>query len=52
MLEQDGGTRVALVDVGGFLGVGEKTVAIPFDEMKFDARPTQWTATSRRSRSP
>ncbi len=35
VLDKDGGTRVALVDVGGFLGVGEKTVAIPFDELAF-----------------
>jgi sporulation protein YlmC with PRC-barrel domain len=33
VFEKDGGTRVALVDVGGFLGIGEKTVAIPFDEL-------------------
>ena len=35
VLQKEGGTRAALVDVGGFLGVGAKTVAIPFDELKF-----------------
>ena len=35
VLQKDGGTRVALIDVGGFLGVGEKTVAIPFEEFTF-----------------
>ncbi len=35
VLEKDGGTRVALIDVGGFLGIGEKTVAVPFDELHF-----------------
>ncbi len=39
ILQQDGGTRVALIDVGGFLGVGAKTVAIPFDELKV-SQPT------------
>jgi len=35
ILEKQGNTRVALIDVGGFLGVGEKTVAIPFADLKF-----------------
>jgi sporulation protein YlmC with PRC-barrel domain len=35
VLEKEGGTRAALVDVGGFLGVGEKTVAIRFGDMQF-----------------
>jgi sporulation protein YlmC with PRC-barrel domain len=34
ILEEDGKTRVALIDVGGFLGVGEKTVGIPFDQLQ------------------
>jgi sporulation protein YlmC with PRC-barrel domain len=34
ILQEDGKTRAAIVDVGGFLGLGEKTVAIPFEEIK------------------
>jgi sporulation protein YlmC with PRC-barrel domain len=34
ILQEDGKTRAALVDVGGFLGIGEKRVAIPFNEIK------------------
>ena len=34
VLQEDGKTRAALIDVGGFLGIGEKTVAIPFEEIK------------------
>jgi sporulation protein YlmC with PRC-barrel domain len=37
ILEEDGKTRAALVDVGGFLGVGEKEVAIPFDDLQVTA---------------
>jgi sporulation protein YlmC with PRC-barrel domain len=37
VLQGDGGTRAALVDVGGFLGVGEKTVAIPFGDIQVQA---------------
>jgi sporulation protein YlmC with PRC-barrel domain len=35
VLEKEGGTRAALIDVGGFLGVGEKTVAISFGDLQF-----------------
>jgi predicted outer membrane protein/sporulation protein YlmC with PRC-barrel domain len=34
VLQEDGETRAALIDVGGFLGVGEKEVAIPFNEIE------------------
>ena len=34
VLEKDGNTRAGIVDVGGFLGVGEKKVAIPFDQIQ------------------
>ncbi len=35
VLEKEGGTRAALIDVGGFLGIGSKTVAIPFNQLQF-----------------
>jgi len=35
VLEKEGGTRAALIDVGGFLGIGKKTVAIAFSDLKF-----------------
>ena len=35
VLHEDGETRAALIDVGGFLGVGEKRVAIPFEQIQF-----------------
>jgi sporulation protein YlmC with PRC-barrel domain len=35
VFDKEGGTRAALVDVGGFLGVGEKTVAIAFGDLQF-----------------
>jgi sporulation protein YlmC with PRC-barrel domain len=34
VMQEDGKTRAALIDVGGFLGVGEKEVAIPFDQIQ------------------
>ena len=35
ILQDDGETRAAIVDVGGFLGIGEKPVAISFDQLQF-----------------
>jgi sporulation protein YlmC with PRC-barrel domain len=34
VLAKEGEMRAALIDVGGFLGVGEKTVGIPFDKLQ------------------
>ena len=34
VVQPDGDTRAALIDVGGFLGIGEKQVAIPFDQIQ------------------
>ena len=39
VLQEDGETRAAIIDVGGFLGVGEKEVAIRFDEIEI--RPAE-----------
>jgi sporulation protein YlmC with PRC-barrel domain len=33
LVEKDGGVVAAVVGVGGFLGIGEKNVAIPFDKI-------------------
>lgn len=33
LVEQDGGIVAAVVGVGGFLGIGEKNVAIPFENI-------------------
>jgi sporulation protein YlmC with PRC-barrel domain len=34
IMNDDGETRAALIDVGGFLGVGEKSVALPFEDIQ------------------
>jgi hypothetical protein len=33
LLDKDGGVEAVVVGVGGFLGIGEKNVAIPFDSL-------------------
>ncbi len=52
LVEDNGGVVAAVVGVGGFLGIGEKNVAIPFDkititrEMDEDAAATTGTDTT------
>lgn len=38
ILAKDGKAHLAIVGVGGFLGMNEKNVAIPFGEMKFSRK--------------
>lgn len=38
MIDNNGNVTSAIVGVGGFLGVGEKDVAIPFKELKVSTR--------------
>jgi len=43
LLAQDGQVQAVLVGVGGFLGIGQKTVAIPFDALKRSPESNQLT---------
>jgi hypothetical protein len=40
-----------VIGVGGFLGVGEHLVAIPFDKIKFSNEPVAYTGTASNSSS-
>jgi len=44
LLSKDGEVVAVLVGVGGFLGIGEKTVAIPFDALQRSPESNQLTA--------
>jgi hypothetical protein len=47
ILRQDGGGRpVAVLSVGGFLGIGAKLVAVSLDEMRWNAERGRWTLPS------
>jgi hypothetical protein len=39
LIGNDGAIRAAVIGVGGFLGVSEKNVAIPFDALKITGKP-------------
>jgi len=43
VLVDHGGKNVAImISVGGFLGIGEKTVAVPFDAVHFKKKDNSW----------
>ena len=39
LLSKDGKAEFVVIGVGGFLGIGEKDVAVPFDQIKFTDQP-------------
>jgi putative membrane protein len=39
LLSKDGKAELIIIGVGGFLGIGEKDVAVPFDQVKFTDQP-------------
>lgn len=45
LVEQDGGIVAAVVGVGGFLGIGEKNVAIPFENITITRETDEADAT-------
>jgi len=46
LMEKNGSIKAAVISVGGFLGMGARLVAVPFDKMKFSTEPVASTATS------
>jgi sporulation protein YlmC with PRC-barrel domain len=38
-----GGSPVAVISVGGFLGIGSKLVAVPYDRLQMNAERNRWT---------
>ncbi|OCP16928.1 MULTISPECIES: PRC-barrel domain-containing protein [unclassified Ensifer] len=39
IIKKDGGVEAAVIGVGGFLGLGEKNVAVPFDRIQISEQP-------------
>ncbi|WP_445501947.1 PRC-barrel domain-containing protein [Microvirga sp. G4-2] len=46
LVDQSGKVQAIVVGVGGFLGIGEHDVAIPFDQVKFVNEPRRTAATT------
>ncbi|MBW6400302.1 PRC-barrel domain-containing protein [Roseomonas sp. HJA6] len=43
IVQRDGGAPVAVVSVGGFLGIGARLVAVPLNELRFAETDSRWT---------
>jgi sporulation protein YlmC with PRC-barrel domain len=46
LMDKSGNIKAAVISVGGFLGVGARLVAVPFDKMKFVSEPVAYTGAS------
>ena len=52
LADKSGNIKAVVIGVGGFLGVGEHLVAVPFDKVKFVTEPVASTTSSNTSSSP
>src|ERR1700736_2539750 len=43
LMDKSGGIKAAVISVGGFLGMGARLVAVPFDKVKFSTEPIAYT---------
>jgi hypothetical protein len=42
IVPRDGGDPIAVLSVGGFLGIGAKLVAVPYDRLQHNAERNRW----------
>jgi sporulation protein YlmC with PRC-barrel domain len=52
LMDKSGNIKAVVVGVGGFLGVGEHLVAVPFDKIKFVNEPIAYTGTAGTPNAP
>ncbi len=45
LMDKSGNVKIAVIGVGGFLGMGEHLVAVPFDKLKFANEAVAFTGT-------
>jgi sporulation protein YlmC with PRC-barrel domain len=46
LVDKSGNTKAVVLGVGGFLGVGEHLIAVPFEKIKFVNEPVAYTGTA------
>jgi sporulation protein YlmC with PRC-barrel domain len=46
LMDKSGNIKLVVIGVGGFLGVGEHLVAVPFDKVKFSNEPVAYASTN------
>src|SRR5450432_2230666 len=52
LTDKSGAIKAVVIGVGGFLGVGEHLVAVPFDKIKFVTEPVAYTGTAGATNAP
>jgi sporulation protein YlmC with PRC-barrel domain len=52
LTDKSGSIKAVVIGVGGFLGLGEHLVAMPFDQIKFVDEPIAYTGASSSSGTP
>jgi hypothetical protein len=52
LMEKNGTIKTAVIGVGGFLGVGEHLVAVPFEKLKFSDQPVSYTGAQNTTSKP
>ena len=52
LMDKSGTVKAAVIGVGGFLGMGEHLVAVPFDKVKFSDEPVAYTGTASSTTKP
>jgi hypothetical protein len=52
LMDKSGNIKAVVLGVGGFLGVGEHLVAVPFDKVKFVTEPIAYTGTAGAPNAP
>lgn len=51
LMDKSGGIKLVVLGVGGFLGMGEHLVAVPFDKVKFSNEAVSYSTASNTSSS-
>jgi sporulation protein YlmC with PRC-barrel domain len=52
LTDKSGNIKAAVISVGGFLGMGSRLVAVPFDKIKFVSEPVAYTGVSGAPNAP
>ena len=50
LMDKSGNIKIAVIGVGGFLGMGEHLVAVPYEKLKFVNEAVAYTGTAARRR--
>ncbi|MBH5403143.1 PRC-barrel domain-containing protein [Bradyrhizobium sp. CNPSo 4010] len=46
LMDKSGNVKIAVIGVGGFLGMGEHLVAVPYEKLKFVNEPVAYSGTA------